>query len=317
MVDVEPPPHTPQLVAQSFFTPDSLWAVRVTSTVPFASTDRPTFVDDATVEIWAGNRLVAQPARADSGTYVATGAGAVPGTTYTLRVTAPGFEATEGRDALPLPPPVTAFRETRVQEADSTSRRRRTQVEITLDDPPASDQFYGILVLQARWRVDRRTGRVDPLPPSLFPFESDNLALGESEFDFLDTDKTLYREAFFTDDLFDGAMYTLDFDIQYDVPRPDADVLIERGFGIVLLSVSKDFFRHWKTAGKQAFTNENPFAEPLRVHSNMTGGFGVFAGFQYRLLPLGVDGLPVGGYGLSDLCPLVADRLPLCVPAGL
>ena len=168
------------------------------------------------------------------------------------------------------------------------------------------------MVVQARWIEDRTMGQVTPLPPSLFIFESDDLALGESAFDFLNTEKTFYLEAFFTDGLFNGSTYTLNFDIQYDTPDPLAEVVVRRVLAVVLLSVSEDFFRYWKTAGRQALTNENPFAEPLRVQSNMTGGFGVFAGFQYRIFPLGASSVGVGGFGLSDLCRLVGNTLPLC-----
>lgn len=312
VVDVAPPPHDPKLVAQSFFTPDSLWVVRVSHTVPFTDAGPPELVDDATVEIWDGERLVAQPTRSDTGTYVAIGRGARPGRTYTLRVDVPDFPSIEGRGALPGPVPVGAFQTTPVQPADTASRRRITQIDITLDDPPDVNNFYGLLVLQARWREDRQTGQLTPMMPSLFPFQSSDPALGESAFDFLSTEQTLYREAFFTDGLFDGSTYTIDFTIQYDAPRPEAPVVIQRVFAIALLSVSEDFYRYWKTANEQALTNENPFAEPLRVHSNMTGGFGVFAGFRYRIFPVGIDRLGVGGFQLGDLCPFLGSRLPLC-----
>lgn len=312
VVDVPPPEHDSRLVAQSFFSRDSLWVVRVTHTVPFTASTPPGFVDSATVEVWDGDQLVAQPARSDSGTYVATGRGAKEGGEYTLRIEAPGFPSIEGSDALPSSPQITAFQTTPVQPADPTSRRRITQIDITLDDPSDIDNYYGLLVLQARWRENRQTGRLTPMAPSLFPFGSGDPALGESTFDFLDTDKTLYREAFFTDGLFDGSSYTIDVDIQYDTPRPEATVVIRRTFAVALLSVSEDFYRYWKTANEQALTNENPFAEPLRVHSNMTGGFGVFAGFQYRLFPVGADSLGTGGVRLDDLCRFLGRRLPLC-----
>lgn len=317
VVDVAPPPHDQQLVAQGFFTPDSLWIVRVTHTVGYTSPEAPGFVDDATVEVWQEGQLRAQLALADSGTYAVSGNGPTMDKRYTLRVSAPGYPSIEGSDALPLPAPVVAFNETVIGPADSTvSRRRLTQIAITLEDPPDVDNYYGLLVVQARWSEDRLTGQVNPLPPSLFVFESDDPALGESAFDFLDTEKTLYYEAFFTDGLFNGSTYTLDFDVQYDTPHPDAQVVVRRVLAVVLLSVSEDFFRYWKTAGRQALTNENPFAEPLRVHSNMTGGFGIFAGFQYRVFPLGAGSVNVAGYGLSDLCGLVGNSLPIC-GAGL
>ena len=311
VVDVAAPAHTPQLVVHSFFTPDSVWVVRVTDTAPFAAPEAPGFVEDATVEVWQGAQLVARPTRSDSGTYVASGRGAVPEARYTLRVAAPGYPPTEGHDVLPAPVPVATFGETLVQAQDASTRRRIVHVEITLDDPPGVRNYYGLFVFQGRWREDRRTGQVDPLPPSLFPFASDNLAFGESAFDFLETGKTLYPEAFFPDDLFDGDAYTLDFEIAYDRPRPDAEVAIGRVFSVVLLAVSEDFYRYWDSAGRQAFSNENPFAEPLRVHSNMTRGFGVFAGFQYRVFPLRLAS-PEAGPALAPLCTLLGGYLPVC-----
>jgi hypothetical protein len=169
-------------------------------------------------------------------------------------------------------------------------------------------------VLQVRWRVDRSTGQVQRLPPSVFPFESDDPALGDRALDFLDTGKKRYQEAFFPDGLFDGSRYTLDFDLRYDAPHPDAAVVIQRAFAVVLLSVTEDFYRYWRTAGEQALTNENPFAEPLRVHSNLTGALGVMAGFQYRLLPLAAG---EAGGALDSLCTVVGGRLPLCGPGNL
>jgi hypothetical protein len=317
VVDVPPPDHDPKLVAQSFFSTDSLWVVRVTHTVPFTASIPPGVVDSATVEILRGNQVIAQPALSDSGTYVATGPGAREGESYTLRVDAPGFPSLEGTDTLPLSPPVTSTNVTAVPPSDRTSLRRIRQVDITIDDPPSPGQYYGVLVVQARAKVDRRTGQVSPLPPSLFPFETDDPAFGESELDFLDTEKARFREAFFPDDFFDGSTYTLDFQIQYDAPSPDASVAIRRAFAVVFFSVTEDFFRYWETANEQAITNENPFAEPLRVHSNLEGGPGVFAGFRYRIVPVDVggwtpDSLGAGPFPLRDLCRIVGTRLPLC-----
>lgn len=313
VVDVPPPDHEPRLVAQSFFSADGGWTVQVTRTVPYASAASPAYVDDATVEVWDGDRRIATPQRADSGTYVARGGRATQGLTYTLRVEAPGYPPIEGRSTLPPPPAVTAFRDTLVPPADALSRRRITQVALTLADPPDVRNRYGLLVVQARWSEDQMTGQRTPLPPSLFTFESNDPALGESDFDFLNTGTTRYREAFFTDGLFDGSTYTLDFDLQYDLPRDEAEVVIRRAFAVVLLSVTDDFYQYRKTASEQSVANENPFAEPLRVHSNMTGGLGVFAGFQYHIFALEGSDIDLGGTTLADLCQLVGGQLPICI----
>lgn len=312
VVDVQPPEHEPKLVAQGFFSPDSLWVVRVSHSVPFTASGPPELVDSATVEIRQGDRVVARPTRADTGTYVARGRGARQDRPYRVTVKAPGFPTIEGSDSLPAPPPVTAFQTTPIEPADPSSRRQITQVSLTLDDPPDPKNYYGLLVLQARVKENRKTGQITRMPPSLFPFRSDDPALGESLIGDLNTEKTRYREAFFPDDPFDGTTRTLSFTIQYDAPHPDANVVIHRGFAVALLSVSTDFYRYWETANEQSIVSNNPFSEPLRVHSNMENGLGVFAGFQYRLFPVGADTLGAGGIQLRDLCRFLGNRLPLC-----
>ena len=313
VVDVPVPPHEAQLVAQSFFAPGSPWSVRVTNSVAYSSPDQPGLVDDATVEIWAGDQLVERLAQSDAGTYVSTAALPQAGTRYTLRITAPGYTTTEGHDALPSPVPVTNFQETVVQDGTEIDGQRRIlNLRITLDDSADEDNFYGLGILQGRWIEDRQSGTVTLLPPSLFGFESDDPVFDEGAFAFLDAETTYYREAFFSDDLFAGRTHTLDLDIQYDVPPSDAQVIVRRVFTVIVLSVSEDFFRYLKTASNQSLANENPFAEPLRVHSNMTNGFGVFAGFQHRTFPLSVDSVGTGTIAPVDICHLAGITHPIC-----
>jgi hypothetical protein len=307
------PPHEPQLVAQGFFAPNSPWAVRVSRTVGYGDAADPGFVDDATVEVWEGEQRLARLARRDTGTYVGVDPLPVPGKTYTLRVSAPGYGSTEGTDALPGPVPVSAFRE-HVIELDDTTRitRRILQVDLTLDDPTGIANYYGLLVFQVRWQEDIRTGQIRWLPPSLFGFESDDPVLGESPLAFLNTDKTYYIEAFFPDTDFDGERRTLTFDVQYDASRPDAAVITHRAFAVVFLSLSHAFYHYWKTAEQQALAGPNPFAEPVRVYSNLSGEFGVFAGFQVRFFPLGGTSSEVLQTGINQLCHLAGPGLPFC-----
>lgn len=313
VVDVPIPPHESELVVHSFFTPDSPWLVRVTDTVGFTSADSARFIEDAVVEIWQDGQRLAQLARTDSGTYTANTGLPAEGQLYTLRAMAPGYPLTEGQDHIPAPVPVTAFQETLVPNENAASRRRTINLQITLQDDPGTDNFYGLGIVQGRWQEDRQTGTLTPLPASIFGFESDDPVLGESDFAFLDTEKTYYREAFFPDDLFAGSTHTLDIDIQYDTPDPDATIVVRRVFSVILLSTSEAFYRYWTTAQDQAIASNNPFAEPLRVHSNMTQGFGVFAGFQYRLLPIGADSLLAGtGVDLGSVCGLAGLQLPIC-----
>ena len=290
VVDVELPPHDRQLVAQGFFAPESLWAVRVSHTVGYTDPERPGWVDDAAVEVWEGGRLLERLAPRDSGLYVAAGQRPEPGRDYTLRVSAPGYEPVEGTSALPDPPAVATFDAALAPE--STDGRSVVRLRVTLDDPPGGAGGYALAVLHLRARVDPQTRAVTPLPPALFPFTSGDPALEPPVPNPLDTGDPTFLQALFRNDGFDGERRTVEFTIAYDRPPPvGVDPSIQRAFVVVVASLSEALYRYAETAPEQALFGENPFAEPLRVYSNLSNGYGVFAGFSPTALPVPPDAL--------------------------
>ncbi len=314
VVDVPPPEFTPSLVAHGFFTSDSLWAVKLTKSIGFTEAGSPDDVDDASVEIWNNEVLIANPTRRDSGLYVATGKPNNPGSTFTLRASSPTAGSVVAHDELPSPVRIVRTAEIHTRQPDSLSRRNVYTVELDLIDDASTDDYYGIALLQVRWRLNRKSGAITPLPAGFFQFESDDEVLGESPFDILSNEKSIYYEAFFSDDLINGTTHTISFDLQYDDPSPKAEIIVQRAFAVVLLSVSKDFYSYWTTAGDQLFTNQNPFSEPLDVHSNVENGLGIFAGFEYQIIPLTQAGAP--SMLANEACLLIGPYLPVCgVPA--
>lgn len=289
VVDVKLPPHEAQLVAHSLFVPDSLWRVNVSTTAPTTGFQEPGFVDDATVEIWDGDRHVERLTPIGQGTYTSAANRPAPDKTYTLRVSAPAMGSSEGTSAVPLAARVTAFNQQNIEEdTGGNFGRRIMRIELTVDDPAGDRNYYGLQVLQHRLVVNSATGEVSSLPQTTFTFASNDPALGEA--DVFDPEKKRYDEAIFSDDLFDGRPHTLDFEIEYTVDLRDTDVKIERSFVVLFMAVSADYFNYWKTAELQNTVGDNPFAEPVRVHSNMTGGLGIFAGYRVQAFPLAEEG---------------------------
>jgi Domain of unknown function (DUF4249) len=307
VIDVPGPSHDPRLVPQGFFTRDSLWTVWVTHSVPYASSLKPDYVSDATLSLWEDDRFVLHFQPADSGRYEAAGPLPDRGAAYSLRVEASDYVTVEGLDSLP-PFPVVSHLETRFVDpgADAPADRRRLDVSLTLEDPGERNR-YGLLLLQARLREDRRTRVFTPLPAGIFPFESEDAPLLSDELAFLSTGPSTFLAAFFTDETFAGGSFTFSLSFVYDAPSTADEVATHRGFAVVVMSVSDAFYRYWTTARQQALSNENPFSEPLRVGSNVSGGLGVFAGFQFDILPVAVDTL-----GYHHACGPAAPYPTLC-----
>ena len=109
----------------------------------------------------------------------------------------------------------------------------------------------------------------------------------------LDPDAPVYCQALFDDRPFEGASRTVAFEFAYDDPPPaPTGPSVRRAFTVVLLSLSDDLYRYAQTAPEQALFGDNPFAKPLRVHSNMSNGLGVFAGSQPTAYPVSIPGFP-------------------------
>ncbi len=289
VIDVNVPEHERQLVAQGFFAPESLWAVRVSHTVGYTDPEPPELVDDATVEIWEGDRMLERLVRRDAGTYLAVGSRPTPGHAYTLRVEAPGFDPVEGTASLPTRPPVVAFEPVLVE--GPPGNRRVVRLRLTLDDPPGEENYYTLAVLHLRGLVDTQAQTVTPLPPALFPFTSDDPAFETPFPNPLDPDAPTFIQALFRDADFDGERRVIVADIAYDAPSSTGGATVRRGFVVLFAALSEDLYRYAETAPEQALFGENPFAEPLRIHSNLSNGFGVFAGFWPRVFPVPPDTL--------------------------
>ena len=279
VVEVPLPEHEAQVVAQSFFAPDSLWKVQVSNTVSFTSLAEPVGVVDATVEIWEGERLVERLPHRGAGTYASAARTPERGKQYTLRVSAPGHADAEGQARLPEPPQVVAFKQYPI-EIDTLIGLHVTRFEIELADPPGEDNFYGLQLRQQIEIINYNASEVTTTPWRRSSFASKDPVFNDS--DVFDPEIRFYQDALFNDDFFAGRTYTLEFEIRYTDRGTDPNIEVNRSFQIFFQSVSEDYFRYWKTAELQDQVGENPFAEPVQVHSNMTNGFGIFAGYRFE-----------------------------------
>ncbi|MFQ5636990.1 MAG: DUF4249 family protein [bacterium] len=88
-----------------------------------------------------------------------------------------------------------------------------------------------------------------------------------------------FEDAYFDDALFDGEFYDLDISF-YNYSEP-----IEM-FIVVLLTTSESYYNFHKSVDQQNATEDNPFAEPVPIYTNIENGLGVFAGYSSFVYPL-------------------------------
>ncbi len=147
-----------------------------------------------------------------------------------------------------------------------------SQLTVTIDDPVGEANYYDLWLYQL--------GEEDTLQPVIF--RSSSLSLdNEATADVLGGGDNFFQEALFTDALFNGQRFTIEFQM---VP-----LFPERPVYVHMKAVSETYYNYLLEldAARKAF--QDPFAEPVSVSSNIDGGLGIFGGYALTLDSVSLD----------------------------
>lgn len=263
IIEVKLPPHTPELVISSTFSPDTVIVALATASKPLQAIGEPGPVMNATIVVDEDG------APWDTlGIDLSTGLPVylsqrkpVAGRTYRVRASAPGYRDVQGEDRIPVPVPIASI--TRRDNAlGSNINAEYTELTISFDDPVGAGDHYVLSI----YRLD--TVEIDSAQYAIFP---ENIQ-GESTDPLVEVDYEL-REFLVTDVAFDGSRPSIKL-------RAFTNDLDEPNVFVALAKVSDHFFRYKRSFVSAASNSINPFAEPTIVHSNMTPKMGIFAGYS-------------------------------------
>lgn len=250
VVEVDIPEHTPVLVANSFFTPETDWQVQLYLSRDILDNDPYEQIAGATVQIFEGETVVASLSEIYPGLYgLNQGPRPQAGHTYILRASAPGLEAIEATDSIPTAVPI--------ERVELSFEATIENITVHFSDPPDVKNYYQIGILQEQY------GYTFPVY-----FETDDLIF-ESQGGIDE------EEAFFDDSLISGQDYGLKLRIY---PQEPIDELY-----VLLLSLSESYYKYVESTKD---LDDNPFVEPMRAFTNIDGGFGIFAGYSISAVRL-------------------------------
>lgn len=245
VVEVDLPEHTPVLVANSFFTPEEDWQVQLYRSRGILDNDPYELISDAAVEIVEDDAVIATLTEVYPGFYqMDEGTRPQAGHKYTLHASAPALEAIEATDSIP-----TAVE---IQDIDLNYGATIENITVHFSDPPDVKNYYQISILQ------EMEGYTFPIY-----FETDDL--------IFETQGGIdAEEAFFDDALIAGQDYGLKLRVY---PAEPVDKIY-----VLLLSLSESYYNYMQSTKD---LDDNPFVEPMRAFTNISNGFGIFAGFSY------------------------------------
>jgi hypothetical protein len=274
IIDIPLPDHEPQLVLLGHLSPDIDWEVHVSTTVGLNSVPaRPVGHQNATVEIWSTEGLVTVLEHAGDGVYRAVDVRPEIGVGYTVRAKATGLPTASAAISFPRKVPF----EVASQILPGGSQHpggpsSRLQIAITFRDPPGERNFYRLEVDAV---METPAGEV-MMYPTWFRLDDQSLADDFWNDDPFGQGQQRVRTAYFRDTRFEGADVEITFSIDLHGRPGDqpADFLIRLG------TLSADYYTYRQTVELQRRTHDNPFAEPVQIHTNVTGGRGLVAGFS-------------------------------------
>lgn len=281
-LDVNFPDQSPRITVNSFFRPGADWEIHLSEARSLADgRDAIRAIENATAEILEDGEVLTALSNAGGGLYRSSRHQPRADKTYTLRVSAPGYEHIEAIDTVPALLPVefayeTAFYDTSAVDVD---------VSIHLTDPPAENNYYRLFV-HAQYR-DEATRELFTYTHA---FQTDDEAILAEDHDpyEIEENNTL-SDAVFSDALFDGEPHIISLHL-----RPALKIIIPVAgmsqarrltrIQLYLYSLSPAYYGYATTYDLHEEVRDNPFAEPVRVYTNVQNGFGIFAGFtRYRL----------------------------------
>lgn len=272
-----------KLVVTGFLSPqDTVLAVKLTQSqtvlgdsISASLTDGN--VTNATVTLSDGSKTVSLRYKANGYLYYSARAEQLPiitGRTYTLNVTTP-----EGRQAsatCTIPPPV-SLSTVGVDSLTENSRTRRYFVQATWQDPAGQKNYYqtvGTLQMPVSQTTTASSTTVAGTTYSNLNFDDDFRGL----FDDSDTDGTKFTSgrAFIGNVAIASAV---GFRRQFKGSQ----------ISVSLLAVDATYYQYRSAVIRQGRVRGNPFAEPVLIPSNITGGLGCFSGYNSSTISMTVN----------------------------
>lgn len=191
-----------------------------------------------------------------------------PGKKYTVKVTAPSYDPAEGEVVVPSVVPITGITYTPFARKNEEGEMQDA-VTITFTDPSAEGDFYIISINEPK---DSFSYSGD------FCVNSNDASVETNASEVTDVNTCLENNFIFVRDvLFNGRQKEIRFYANSHNLQPRYNGFDTTYATVTIHHVTEAAFRFSKSARIASDVNGNPFAEPVNVYSNITGGLGILS----------------------------------------
>jgi len=283
-LDFEGEDLQPRLVLNGLVTADSVVTVYLSNSRGVIDPGQLAAVTNGQVRVFdeQGN-LLEQLVHVGEGAYRGSVVIA-PGTALSVQAQASGLAAVRANDRVPLPVPIQQWDTVSVEAEGGGSGFGSTTLEVTLtiNDPGDRSNFYLLEAFVGQQYIIQQV--FDPISGTFVldtifldePFWSraylssaDPVLISQSDAGPGET-RVFFNRAVFRDDGFNGTTRSFRIRLESFI-RPGT-------LDLRLVSISEATFRYFRTLERYAYTEGDPFAEPVQVFTNVEGGLGIWGG---------------------------------------
>jgi hypothetical protein len=271
IIEYDLPETDPKMVLNCYFNNDSVWEVKIYESKNILENDDYKFVPGASVEIADQNRTVYPLTYIGFGKYISLNNDKpLIGSTYTISAVHPSYDDVSATSTLPTKVDILSI------DTNSVTLYGYPELEskISFLDPKNENNYYSLKLIYSSVTVFQYDSLFADTISSSWP-----LYYYSNESQFTDTWIYTADGIVFSDELFDGKTYNLT--IISEKPylfNNEFETVISAELQYELESVSEEVFLYKKSLEEQNFANYDPFAQPVQVFNNITGGFGIFGG---------------------------------------
>lgn len=251
----------PRIVINSSFTKGDIIGIQLSESRNILFEGTLPIIENATAQLLdADDNVIGTFIYENSGYYYCQTVTLIPGTTYGVRVQKEGFNTATASSLLPKNISLTSIDTTAAPSGD---------LDITLSfiDDASQKNFYSVSIIYFGSFIDEGGGE-SIYVSSNFSTNEIYVVNGDADLD----GKPFSNDFFFSDVSFNGQSA----DFTGTVERFEEYNLGGSYYIVKLKSLSEDLYKYNLSISKYQETIDNPFAEPVQVHSNIKDGYGIF-----------------------------------------
>ncbi len=224
------------------------------------------YIENAEIELYVNDVKQNDIKELNPGKFIINNANLKEGDQLNLIVSAPSYQSVQTSTYIPSNVPINSCKFVNKNSPDIYYDDSVTYFTINIDDPPEESNFYEINL----YKTGKYYHAYDDYEYNLLELDID------SEDPVLNEYYSWYNDGLYFDDkLINGKNYNLIFYAYQDIDTAYHDTII-----VELRSLSKELFLYRTSFYKQLDAQDNPFAQPVQVFSNVEEGAGIFAGYS-------------------------------------